>query len=289
MRVAIQGEKGSFSHQAARLLVPSLNELRSCALSSQVFDELTSGRADCAVIPIENSLAGSVLEHYDLLLAHAVVIAAELLLRIRHSLIVAPGVPLDAVREVYSHPVALAQCRSFFAAHPALRALPFYDTAGAAAHAVAHGGSSGSPVAGIAGEQAAEEHGGEVLLAGIEDNPANYTRFLLLRSESAGTVAEAWLVREEQPADKVSLAFGVPNRPGALVAALEIFARHQLNLTRLESRPVPGSPWEYVFYTDYQIESSAAAEQALAELAGRCSFLKQLGRYAAAPLPQAGK
>ena len=286
MRVAIQGERGSFSHQAARLLVPSATEIRSCALSAQVFDELSRGDADLAVIPIENSLAGSVLEHYDLLLAHPVTIEAEMLLRIRHHLIVAPGMPLGAVREVYSHPVALAQCRSFFADHPELRAMPFYDTAGAAAHAVAQGRESG--FASIAGEQAAAEYGGKVLLAGIEDNQANYTRFLLVRSEAFALRAGTGAGEAPRQANKVSLAFAVPNQPGALVAALEIFARHRLNLTRLESRPVPGSPWQYVFYTDYQIESDTAAESALEELAGRCSFLKELGRYAAAALPEAG-
>ncbi len=277
MRVAIQGEKGSFSHQAALLLCPKFTELQGCALSAEVFERLTGGRADAAVIPIENSLAGSVLEHYDLLLASPVTIRAELLLHIRHHLIVSPEVPLSAVREVYSHPVALAQCRNFFAAHPNLQALPFYDTAGAAAHAVREGGA----VAGIAGEQAVAEYGGKALLAGIEDNPANYTRFLLLRLAAE---PDDRLVSLN---DKVSLAFAVPNRPGALVSALEIFARHALNLTRLESRPVPGSPWHYVFYADYQLENMEDAEHALAELAAHCSFVKQLGRYPSAALPVA--
>ena len=239
-----------------------------------MFARLADGRAEAAVIPIENSLAGSVLEHYDLLLAHPVEIEAELLLRIRHQLIAAPGAALSAIREVYSHPVALAQCRNFFAAHPGLTAVPFYDTAGAAAHAVYGGGA----IAGIAGEQAAAEYGGEVLIAGIEDNPANFTRFLLIRPSQAA-------YRAPVSANKVSLAFAVPNRPGALVTALAIFARHSLNLSRLESRPVPGSPWQYVFYADYQLERPEDADLALAELAGLCSYLKELGRYQAAALP----
>ncbi len=276
MRVAIQGEKGSFSHEAALRfgshMTGSSIEVVPCAVSPEVFGQLGSGSADAAVVPIENSLAGSVLEHYDLLLAHPVRIEAELLVRIRHQLIAAPGVELSSVREVYSHPVALAQCRNFFAAHPRLRALPFYDTAGSAAHAV----NTGGDVAGIASEHAARTYGGEVLAAGIEDHAANYTRFLLLRRGTEPREAEGH-------ADKVSLAFAVPNRPGSLVAALAIFARHGLNLTRLESRPVPGAPWEYVFYTDYQLGPTKAAEAALAELAASCLFVKELGRYRAAP------
>ncbi len=276
MRIAIQGERGSFSHEAAlrfgHELLDVEVEVVACSYSPEVFERVAMGEA--GVIPIENSLAGSVLEHYDLLLANPVRVEAELLLRIRHCLIAARGVRLGSVRNVSSHPVALAQCRSFFAAHPGVRATPFYDTAGAVAHAVA----AGAPEAAIASEYAAQEHGGEVLQAGIEDNPANYTRFLLLRSEASPRLAPV-------VPDKVSLAFAVPDTPGSLVAALEIFARHGLNLTRLESRPVPGSPWEYVFYTDYQIAAPADAEQPLAELAGLCLFVKELGRYrAAAPL-----
>ncbi len=271
MRVAIQGERGSFSHQAASRFLPHITELLCCPLSAQVFERLSGGSADAAVIPIENTLAGSVLEHYDLLLANPVHIQAELLVRIRHNLIAAPGVTLPSVRAVYSHPIALAQCRNFFAAHPHLQALPFYDTAGSVAHAV----RAQNAVAGIASEAAAGEYGGEVLLAGIEDHARNYTRFLLLRREAEVGLADT-------PGNKVSLAFAVPNQPGALAGALGIFAQRGLNLTRLESRPVPGSPWEYVFYADYQIAAEELSRPALAELEARCSFVKELGRYWAA-------
>ena len=288
MRIAIQGERGSFSHEAALRLVPEpaegeALEILPCALSGEVFAQAVEGRAEAAVIPIENSLAGSVVEHYDLLLASPVRIQKELLLRIRHHLIATPGMSLAAVREVYSHPVALAQCRRFFAAHPALRGMPFYDTAGAVKHAVTSGGHS----AGIGSAQAALEYGGQTLLAGIEDHPENYTRFLLLGPEagpgaSLDANVETPANNVETPANKVSLAFAVPNRPASLVGALQIFARHGLNLTRLESRPVPGSPWEYVFYADYQLDRREEAEIALAQLAAHCSFVKELGRYVAA-------
>lgn len=286
MRVTIQGERGSFSHEAALQMLEADHgpiEIIPCALSPEVFEKVASGAVDCAVVPIENSLAGSVLEHYDLLLAQPVSIAAELLLRIEHHLIVPPGASLTSIREVYSHPVALAQCRNFFAAHPSVRAMPFYDTAGAAAHAVS---SPSGGFGAIGSKHAALEYGGQVLLAGIEDHQKNYTRFLLLQ-RSPGAVTRGNTL---PPADKVSLAFGVANQPGSLVAALSIFARHGLNLSRLESRPVPGAPWEYVFYADYQLapqtdlraDQDSAADDALAELAANCLFVKELGRYHAA-------
>lgn len=277
LSVAIQGERGSFSHQAAIAMLGQDVELHSCALSSEVFERVSHCEVDAAVIPIENSLAGSVLEHYDLLLQHRLRIEAEFLLRIRHCLIAAPGVSFEDVREVRSHPVALAQCRRFLAAHPRLQALPFYDTAGAVVHAVEAGGT----LAGIASEQAAHEYGGVILQLGIEDNPLNYTRFFLLRTAGSPVLGAVpfW--------DKVSLAFGVPNQPGSLVAALEIFARHRLNLTRLESRPVPGAPWQYVFYADYQLispDQAESADRALAELRERCSSVQEFGRYRAAEI-----
>ena len=287
VRIAIQGEQGSFSHEAALSMGrasagASPFEIVFCALSSEVFRCLQAREVDAAVIPIENSLAGSVLEHYDLLLSHGVHVEGELLLRIRHHLVAAPGVRLSEIREVYSHPVALAQCRGFFAAHPSLRALPFYDTAGSAAHAVA----TGAPCAGISSEHAARLYGGKVLRAGIEDHPANFTRFLLLRpGDAAGLPLASLSPFSSGAAAKVSVAFAVPHRAGSLVEALQIFARHGLNLTRLESRPVPGSPWEYVFYADYQLPHGSEATPALAELASLCLFSKQLGCYPeAAPL-----
>ncbi len=281
MQIAIQGEHGSFSHEAALRFQAEHAwdppEIVPCTLSPEVFGRAAAG---AAVVPIENTLAGSVLEHYDLLLSHPVRIRAELLLPIRHCLIAAPGVSLAALREVYSHPVALAQCRRFLAGHPKLRAVPFYDTAGAVRHVVEQGGS----MAAIGSAYAAEIYGGTILRADIEDNPANFTRFLLLGPDTrGGALPNADLNSADlNSADKASLAFAVPNRPGSLVGALGIFAAHGLNLTRLESRPVPGSPWQYVFYADYQMTSVEVADRALAELAASCLFVKELGRYKAA-------
>ncbi len=176
MKVAIQGELGSFSHEAAvKMLARAV--VMPCARSAEVFDRVDNGSVAAAVIPIENSLAGSVAEHYDLLLTREVFIHAEFRLRIRHNLIAAPGVKLPQIRRVFSHPIALDQCRNFFRAHPCVQAMPFYDTAGGVRHVIAE---DLKDAAGIAPRQAAQQYGGRVLLSGIEDDRQNYTRFLLI-------------------------------------------------------------------------------------------------------------
>src|SRR5947209_9011747 len=171
--VAIQGERGSFSHQAALQMLPGCGVL-ACANSADVFDALDSGKAGAAVIPIENSLAGSVAEHFDLQLTREVFVSREYRLRIEHNLIAAPGVRLKDVRRAYSHPVALAQCRDFFAHHRQIRAEAFYDTAGSVKHVVEQ---NSRDAAGIAGRQAAGEYGGRILPRGLEDETRHFTRF----------------------------------------------------------------------------------------------------------------
>src|ERR1041385_1434184 len=176
MKVAIQGERGAFSHEALRRLLPRATVL-PCATSKDVFDAVERGRAAAAVIPIENSLAGSVAEHFDLLLARDLWIQRESRLRIVHNLIAPPGVKLAQVREVLSHPVALDQCREFFRQHRRIRPVPFYDTAGAVKRLLAE---RRTDAAAIASRQAAAEYGGRILEAGIEDDKQNFTRFFLV-------------------------------------------------------------------------------------------------------------
>lgn len=270
MRIAIQGEPGSFSHEAA-LKARSQATILPCMLSAEAFAAVVEGTVDAAVIPIENSLAGSVVEHYDLLLSHDVAVESEWLLCIRHNLIALPGTGLSRIRQAYSHPVALAQCRRFFREHPQVKAAPFYDTAGSVKQLME---LRDPGVAAIASAQAASHYGGEILLAGIEDNPENYTRFFLIRRRQDA--------RPDPNPDKVSLAFTVENRPGTLVEALQVFAQMGTNMTRLESRPVPGRPWEYVFYADYQLADPGVADLALERLTPHCSMVRELGRYRAA-------
>jgi prephenate dehydratase len=274
IRVAIQGELGSNSHVAALEAMTARGienlEVVSCTISAEVFEAVEGGAADLAVLPIENSLHGAVADHFDLLLTHAVTIAGESLLRVRHNLIAAPGVQLDQLRHVISHPVALSQCRRWLRAHPALTAVPFYDTAGSVKHLMEAGLRD---TAGIAPALAAEHYGAHLLEAGIEDHADNFTRFLTLARGGAAPVSGA---------DKLSLAFAVEHRPGTLLRALECFRSAQLNLTKIESRPVQGRPWEYIFFVDLRFESEEALAGALAGLAGCCQMVKELGRYVAA-------
>src|SRR6266852_6022933 len=174
IKIAIQGEAGSFSHGAARRMVQG-SSIVACARSAEVFDRLERGSVAAAVIPIENSLAGSVREHFDLLLARRVFIQREFRLRIVHNLIAAPGVKRGDLRRAYSHPVALEQCRDFFRQNSKIEPIPFYDTAGSVKHVIENGLRD---AAGIAGRQAAKVYKGRILAAGIEDDKRNFTRFL---------------------------------------------------------------------------------------------------------------
>ncbi len=276
--VAIQGERGSNSHIATREMLGQAVEVLPCRLSTEVVEAVTSGRARAAVLPIENSLHGSVAEHYDLLLKHPLRIEAEGLLRIEHNVIAMPGVRPEDLTELLSHPVALSQCRAFLAMFQHARALPFYDTAGSVRHVLEQGLEH---VAGIAPKLAAEIYGGEVLIANIEDHHENFTRFHLLRSAQLPP-EPIGLKPTMLEANKLSLAFAVEHRPGSLVGALEELAAAGANLTRIESRPVPGRPWEYVFFVDLRYEGEAVAESILRLLGQRCGFVKELGRYRAA-------
>jgi prephenate dehydratase len=287
VKVAIQGELGSNSHMAAlEMLGADAVEIVACAVSGDVFRAVLAGAVDGAVLPIENSLHGSVAEHYDLLLQHPVRVARESLFRVRHNVIVKPGVMLKDVKRVMSHPVALSQCRKWLAAHPEIEVVTFYDTAGSVKHVVNLGLTD---AAGIAPRLAAEQYGAEVLVEGIEDHAENFTRFHLVVREggNAETVGGVSKPTSGEPdmghaPDKASVAFSVAHRPGTLVKALEEFARAGVNLTKIESRPVPGRPWEYVFFVELGFQTVGQIEQALAGLAQHCQMVKELGRYVAA-------
>ncbi|MGA2908464.1 MAG: prephenate dehydratase [Terracidiphilus sp.] len=267
MKIAIQGEPGSFSHEAALKLMPDA-EILPCALSAEVFAALDSGLADAAAIPIENSLAGSVLEHFDLLLHHDVKVVRETLIRIRHNLIAVAGAKIGEIDRVYSHAVALGQCRRFLAEHPAMKAVAFYDTAGSVKQLVS---TRDTKAAAIASERAAAYYGAEILARGIEDDAENYTRFFLVRRS-----AEA---ETDPAANKMSVAFTLEHKPGSLVAALSALSEMGTNLTAIESRPVKGKPWEYIFYVDCKIDSSVEGTRALEGLSAHCGMVKELGRY----------
>ncbi|MGH9601663.1 MAG: prephenate dehydratase [Terriglobales bacterium] len=263
MRVFIQGEPGSFSQEAAKKMVKSARVV-SCATFGAVFDGVATGGV--GVIPIENTLAGSVGENLDLLLERDVFIRAELPLRIAHCLIAPAGVKFSEVRRVLSHPVALDQCREFFRSHPGMEAVPAQDTAGAVRQVVREKSRSTSAIAGAA---AAEEYGGRILRRNLEDNQQNFTRFLLIGRSQAVVPG----------ANKTSIAFSTKNVAGALFQALGVFAERGISLSRITSRPVPGHPWEYVFFVDFLRGSDTTARAALRSLEEAAGRVKVLGVY----------
>jgi prephenate dehydratase len=289
IKVAIQGELGSFSHEAAERILPGCAVV-PCARSAEVFDRVERGSVAAAVIPIENSLAGTVAEHADLLLARDVFIEAEFLLRIVHNVIAARGVRLKDVRRAFSHPVALDQCRDFFRKHPLIEPVPFYDTAGSVKQVVAQ---RLPDAAGIAGRHAAREYSGKTLRAGIEDDKRNFTRFFLISKTTRKTgrvnsneAGQKGISRHQRViprgANKTSIAFKVRNVPGALFKSLSVFALRDISLSKIESRPMRGMPWEYVFYVDFLRGDDEPARNALRHLREVAEFVKVLGIYQAA-------
>ena len=270
MTAAFQGERGAFSEEAAyKLLGPRVKPL-ACPTFPEAFRAVTRGRAEAALIPIENTLAGSVHENYDLLQENRLTIHAEVHLRIVHHLIASPGTRLADVRKVYSHPVALAQCSRFFKRHPRVEKVPFYDTAGSVKMLAAD-----RPIraAAIASRVAAEVYGARILLSHLEDHRENYTRFLLLK-RAAGT---------PKGADKTSIVFSTANLPGALLKCLSVFSLRDINLTKIESRPLRGRPWEYCFYLDFIGNvGERRCRDALRGLAEVTEDLRVLGCYPSA-------
>jgi prephenate dehydratase len=273
MRVAFQGEPGAFSEAAAIQLLGASIDTVPRATFDAAFRAIGEGAADALLAPVENSLAGSVVRVFDLLLESRLAIVAETILPIEMQLIGLPGASLGDIRSVASHPMALAQCERFFAAHPDWKRVPAEDTAGSVREVLSRGDKS---AAAIAGRRAAEHYHATILAESIQDNAENFTRFVLLLPENE---AAAWLTPD---ARKVSLAMRLAHRPGALLASLEPFAKHGVNLLKIESRPIHGRPWEYQFFIDIEAPDLARLEKALAEVRKATSELRVLGRYVAA-------
>jgi prephenate dehydratase len=274
VRVAFQGERGAFSEEAARrLLGPGIVTVAHRSFDD-MFGAVVSGATDCAMAPIENTLAGSVIRNYDLLLDFDLTIVGEVVLRVVHNLIAPRGVAIDQIKRVYSHPVALAQCERFFNAHPHFEVVPAYDTAGAVKMIVEAGRRD---EAAIAGRAAADVYGAEILAESIESNAQNFTRFfLLVRPDRLGSVVPVTTGGER----KTSIVFRVGNRPGALYRSLAAFAEEHIDLTKIESRPIEGRPWEYSFYLDFIGDrADASVQRGLAHLAAQAENLRILGSY----------
>ena len=273
--VAFQGERGAFSEEAARKLAGAQVTVLPCPRFEDVFHSLKRGDASAAALPIENSLAGSVHENYDHLLNFEFPIVAETSVRIVHHLMAPGNVRFSRIRQVYSHPVALNQCLDFFARNPQLERIPFYDTAGSAKMVMEE---RRPDAAAIASATAAEIYGARILRRSIESDRRNFTRFFLLRKTE-----DAHRHPVSAPAGapwKTSIVFSTRNSPGALFRALSAFALRDLNLTKIESRPLRGKPWEYLFYVDFLGRDDApAALNALNHLREIADFLRVLGSY----------
>jgi prephenate dehydratase len=274
LTAAFQGARGAFSEDAARQLLGSGFETIPCRTFEEMFEAVSTGAADCAVVPIENSLAGSVHKNYDLLMEHDLTILGETNVRIVHHLIAPRGIALSEVRRVHSHPVALAQCEKFLRAHPEIEVAPAYDTAGSVKMIVESGSKD---EAAIAGATAAEVYGAEIIAESIEDNAQNFTRFLLLaRPEHADSIKTV----SNNSQRKTSIVFRVANKPGGLFRSLAAFALRDIDLTKIESRPIEGRPWEYSFYLDLiGDQHEQHVERALANLEELAESVRVLGSY----------
>ncbi|MBI3734325.1 MAG: prephenate dehydratase, partial [Chloroflexi bacterium] len=268
MRVAIQGERGSYSEEAAIQFFGAVDVV-ACRWFDDAFAEIAAGRADCGVIPIENSQAGSINDTYDLLLQHDLPIVGEVDLPVRHCLLALPGVPLAEVRRVYSHPQALAQCEEFIARIGAEK-VAAEDTAGSARLLRAHGWRD---AAAIASARAGELYGLDRLAEGIQTNANNRTRFVVLSPKPLPDGG-----RPAASGYKTSMVFVTPNTPGSLYHCLGVLATRGINLVKIESRPYRPKPWDYVFYVDFDGHTAdGPIRDALDDLRSRAQFLKILG------------
>jgi len=265
MRVAFQGEAGAYSEEAGFGYFDAPEMIPQESFET-VFAAVTSGACQSGLIPIENSLAGSIHQNYDLLLRHDLHIVGEYFLRVRHCLIGFPGVEVSEITRVISHPQALGQCAG------TLRTLgvktePVYDTAGSVKMLKV---GDERTTAAIASKRAAEIYEMQVLQESIEDNPENYTRFLEIAPEPGKPAGEA----------KTSIVFALKNQPGALFKALSVFALRDIDLTKIESRPLAGKPWEYLFYIDFiGALGDEPAKRALDHLGEYALMLRVLGSY----------
>jgi arogenate/prephenate dehydratase len=266
MRIAFQGAAGAYSETAALRGWPQA-EAVAMERFEDVFAAVASGRTSHGILPVENSIGGSIHRNYDLLLEHDLPIVAETELPVVHNLLALPGTTLEGVKRVFSHPQGLAQCEMFLHTLPGVEIVATYDTAGSA-RMIREGNLTDT--AAIASLRAAEVFGLDVLKEGIQDYPDNVTRFLLIARDAKALGTP----------DKTTLAFALHNGPGALFKALSVFALRDIDMTKLESRPARGRPWEYVFYADLAAgREELRCTRAIVHLAEFARWVKTLGSY----------
>ena len=267
MKIAYQGEPGAFSEAAARRVDPDA-PLIPCRSFDEVFDTVQSGAASYGVLPIENSIGGSIHRNYDLLLERSLPIVGEVELPVVHHLLALPGATLDGLRRVYSHPQGLAQCERFLRTLTNVEIIATYDTAGSAKMVA---DAKMLDAGAIASARAGDVFGLQSLSASVQDFDDNITRFLVVGATPLPNRAP----------DKTSIVFSLPNEPGSLFKALSVFALRGISLTKLESRPIPGRPWEYLFYVDLAAaRDEVHCTRALAHLGEFAPLLRTLGTYA---------
>ena len=265
MRVAFQGEPGAYSEQAVFNYFGNVETL-PCESFEAVFEAVNAKQCDAGLIPIENSLAGSIHQNYDLLLRNQLHIVGEYLLRVRHCLIALPDVKKEDIKKAISHPQALGQCAGYLRSH-GIKAEQVYDTAGSVKMLKESGARD---TAAIASRRAAELYAMQILEEGVEDNAENYTRFLAVQHEALIPANEA----------KTSIVFTLKNQPGSLFKALSVFALRDIDLTKIESRPLQGQPWEYLFYVDFiGAAHEEITKRALEHLGEYALTLRVLGSY----------
>lgn len=266
MKVSFQGEPGAYSEQAVFNYYGKDVETLPCESFDVMFDSVMSGKSDAALAPIENSLAGSIHQNYDLLLRHDLHIVGEYFLRVQHCLIANPGVKMEDIKKAISHPQALGQCAVYLRNH-GIKAEQVYDTAGSVKMLKESGARD---VAAIASRRAAELYGMQILEEGIEDNQENFTRFLAVQRDSVIPESDA----------KTSIVFTLKNVPGSLFKAMSVFALRDIDLTKIESRPLQGKPWEYLFYIDFiGSTQDETVQRALDHLGEYAMTLRVLGSY----------
>jgi len=266
VRIAFQGEPGAYS-EAAAIRFSDHADLLPCESFDDVFTAVATGKATHGILPVENSIGGSIHRNYDLLLEHDLPIVGEVQLDITHNLLVLPGTTLDQVKKIYSHPQALAQCERFLRSLPGVSVEATYDTAGSAKLVKEKGLKD---AAAIASERASQVFGLEILKPEIQDFSDNITRFLLVSRNADSDVQ----------ADKTTVVFSLPNEPGSLFKALSVFALREIDLTKIESRPIRGRPWEYLFYVDLPVgRHDLRCARALVHLAEFARSMRTLGSY----------
>jgi 3-deoxy-7-phosphoheptulonate synthase len=273
LQIAFQGEHGAYSEQAIRLVFDEQAATKPCRSFGDVFESVLKGESRYGMLPMENTLGGTINENLDLLNSYPdITVVGEKQVRIVHNLIGLPGSSIEGIRKVYTHPQGLAQCSAFLAEQlKQAEAIPFFDTAGAVGYIAQLQDAS---CAAIASSAAARYHRMQILREGIETNSSNFTRFYVICREE-----HAQVFRSSVPVDRVAMVFSVGDRPGSLFETLQILSKYGMNMKKLESRPIPGKPWEYSFFVEAELIGQPEYDQAIAELRQTCSSIRILGTF----------